>query len=130
MKIASADESSNHKEQKEIIIDLDSSALRGGEHAEIDIKKETREYELLIPNEAVRKDINNSYVFILQEKKGTLGKEYYIQKVNIFCADADDSQTAVSEGLMWDEKIVCSSDKMVFEGDRVKLGTDSNNGGL
>lgn len=131
IRTTSADESSNQKkEQKEVVIDLESPSLRGGEHAGIDIKKETRGYELLIPNEAVRKDKNQTCVYILQEKKGALGKEYYIQKVSIFCADADDSKTAVSKGLMWNEKIVCSSDKMVFEGDRVKLGTDNNNGGL
>lgn len=130
IRTTSADETSNQKkEQKEVVIDLQSPSLRGGEHAEIDIKKKTRGYELLIPNQAVRKDKNQTCVYILQEKKGALGKEYYIQKVNIFCVDADDSKTAVSEGLMWDEKIVCSSDKMVFEGDRVKL-TDNNNGGL
>jgi len=120
---ASAEKSGNgNNEQKDLIIDLASEALRGGEHAEIHIKKETKRYEMLIPNEAVRKDKNETCVFILHEKKGALGKEYYIQKVSIFCTDSDDSQTAVSSGLLGYEIIVCSSDKTLLEGDRVKLG--------
>lgn len=129
IRITPADQSGNNKkEQKDVIIDIEFASLRGGEHAKVYIKRETKRYEVLIPNEAIKKDKGQTYVFILHEKKGALGKEYYIQKVKIFCADSDDSKTAVADGLMWNEKIVCSSDKVLSEGDRVKVGTESNKG--
>ncbi len=118
----------NEKEQKEVIIDIESQTLKGGEHAQIHIKKATKKYAMLLPNEAVRKDKNDRYVFISEERDGALGKEYFIQKIKIFCEDSDDSQTAVSGGLFLSDQVVCSSDKIVSEGDRVKLTTDNNSG--
>ncbi|MEN6390168.1 MAG: hypothetical protein ABFD04_07090 [Syntrophomonas sp.] len=110
--------------KKDIYIDIASTSLAGGEHAEIHIKKETRTFAMLLPNEAVHKENENAYVYVLKEKDGALGREYYINKVKIFCEDSDDSHTAVSGGLILADKVVLSSDRTFSVGDRVKPVND------
>ncbi|EMS69013.1 membrane-fusion protein [Ruminiclostridium cellobioparum subsp. termitidis CT1112] len=117
----------NNNLQKVIVIDLELKTLVGGEHADIYLKKETKNYEMLIPNEAVREERNDYYVFVIKESEGPLGKEYYIQKIKVFCEASDDSYTAVSGGLLFSDRVVFSSDKPLSEGDRVRI-TKGNKG--
>lgn len=123
---SSGETGNNQGDEKEVIIDIQSSTLMGGEHGEVHFKKETRRYEALIPNEAVRKENNKPCVFIVKEKDGALGKEYYIKKIPVYCADSDDSQTAVSKGLYSFDQVACSSDKAINDGDRVRLAADND----
>lgn len=120
----------NSNPNKEIAIDIESRILMGGERAEIYVKKETKSYEMLLPNEAVRKEKNNFYVLVLKESDGPLGKEYYAQKIKIFCEDSDDSYTAVSGGLIFSDKVIFSSDKPLSDGDRVKITKSNNESGV
>lgn len=123
----SAEESSyDENGQKDVLIDIQSQNLRGGERAEIYIEKETQSYEMVIPNEAVRKSSSNSQVLILKESEGAWGKTYYVQEIPIVWEDADDENTAVFKGLTGDETIICSSDKPIADGDRVKVAPEDN----
>lgn len=119
--------SENNASKKEIVIDLQLKTLVGGEYADIYLKKGTKDYEMLLPNEAVRKEKNNYFVMVIKENEGPLGREYHIQKIKIFCDDSDASHTAVSGGLIFSDKVVFSSDKPLSEGDRVKI-TKGNQG--
>lgn len=112
----------DEKDKMNLFIDFDVRDLKGGEQGEIHITKETQTYEVLIPNEAVRQSKTDFFVFLIKEKNGPLGNEYYVQKANIFCGGSDSSHTVVTDGLYEWDKIIVSSDKPISEGDRVKLG--------
>lgn len=110
------------EEKKDIFIELDSANLKGGEHAEIHIVKETKYYEMLIPNEGIRKDNNkNLHVLILQERDGVFGKEYYVQKSRVFSEGSDNLNTAIVNGLSFLDKVIIGSSRPISNGSRVKL---------
>ena len=65
---------------------------------------------------------NRSYVYVVKEREGILGMEYYVEQLNVRIADENDSWTAL-EGAALDkeDKIISSSTKEVKNGDIVRL---------
>lgn len=114
-----ADNQESKGEKKDVSMDIPSDGLTGGETGTADIKRNTDAYELLVPNSAIGQDSGGNFVYILKYRKGPLGNEYYIRKVNITAADNDDSKTAVTSGLTGAEMIVTGSDKQLSDGMRV-----------
>lgn len=115
------DNNENSEDKKDIYINLQSEDLKGGEQAKLHIQKETQRYDMLIPNEGIRKDNKGYYVLILKEKDGVFGKEYYVQKSMIYCDGFDNTNTAVTNGLFPLDKVVIKSSKPISSGCRVKL---------
>lgn len=104
---------------------FDVPDLRGGELAEISIKKESSIYDSIVPNTAIRLDTNGrKYVYVIKEKKSSIGREFYLQKAFIYIRASDKLNTAVADGLNPFEKVVVESDRPVFAGDRVKIQRD------
>lgn len=120
---AGADAAESREELKEIRLSLQDKRLQGGERGEFIISKKSSSPATLLPAGAVREDENGSYVLVVQEKKGTLGTEYYLQKAYVEAGDADEESVAIASGVTLLDKVVVFSNKPVADGDRV-LQTD------
>lgn len=104
---------------------LDDADLKGGELAEISIKKESGIYNTIVPNSAIREDQNGrKFVFVIKERESSLGREFYLQRAFIYVKASDKLNTAVEDGLNPFEKVVIESSRPVFAGDRVKIQRD------
>ena len=111
-------ENSRHNgEEKDLWIDVSLEGLSGGEKGEIYLSKKTKPYDTLVPNSAVYDDTSGSYVFVLESRKGPLGTENYLQKVNVNVEDSDREMSALTDGVMGE--VVWQSNKPVEDGDRV-----------
>lgn len=96
--------------------------LKIGQKVDVAVKKESKQYPVLIPNGSVVDEGGRKYIFILKERKGVLGTETYVQKVEITVQEEGDLYSAVaSSGFMGDEKIVVFSSKALSDGLQVKL---------
>lgn len=115
----------NDKEEnidvRTVIVDLDTAELTGGEAGELYIRKSIDSYDYMIPRSALRESSDGDYVFILIEKEGPLGSEYYVVKQKVTVGDSDYSFTGIYSGLMGDERIITSSNKDLSDGCRVML---------
>ncbi|MEN6314141.1 MAG: HlyD family efflux transporter periplasmic adaptor subunit [Clostridiaceae bacterium] len=106
----------------EISASFEGAGLKGGEMIEIEITRESEFSDTIIPNSAVRKDVNGrDFVYVVKERESSLGKEYYLQKAFIYIKASDMKETAVASGLFPFECVVAESDRPVTAGDRVKL---------
>lgn len=104
-------------------LDVESEKLQGGEYAKIKIQKQTEEYNIIIPNEAIVREGMHNYVWIVQSRQGSLGIEYFSVKVRVIIADFDDYHTAIAKGLdmiMPVAPVVVSSDKNLAVNGRVR----------
>ena len=111
-------ENSRHNgEEKDLWIDVSLEGLSGGEKGEIYLSKKTKPYDTLVPISAVYDDTSGSYVFVLESRKGPLGTENYLQKVNVNVEDSDREMSALTDGVMGE--VVWQSNKPVEDGDRV-----------
>ncbi|GBF33691.1 Co/Zn/Cd efflux system membrane fusion protein [Desulfocucumis palustris] len=111
-------ENSQHNgDEKDLWIDVSLEGLTGGEKGEIYLSKKTKPYATLVPNSAVYNDSSGSYVFVLESRKGPLGTENYLQKVEVNVEDSDNVKSALTDMVMGE--VVMQSNKPVEDGDRV-----------
>jgi len=111
-------ENSQHNgEEKDLWIDVSLEGLTGGEKGEIYLSKKTKPYATLVPNSAVYDDNSGSYLFVLESRKGPLGTENYLQKVEVNVEDSDNQTSALTDMVMGE--VMMQSNKPVEDGDRV-----------
>ncbi|MTI65245.1 MAG: efflux RND transporter periplasmic adaptor subunit [Firmicutes bacterium] len=107
--------------KKTIIIDLGKKELSGEEVGTLFVRKEIDSYKYIIPRSSLYEDNKGKYIFVLNEKKGPLGKEYFVTKKTITIGDSDNRYIGVNSGLTGEEKIVIRSDKDLYDGSEVFL---------
>ena len=107
--------------KKDAVIDIPPDGLAGGESGTAYIKKNIGSYKTLVSNSAVGQDSSGYFVYVLKERKGPLGNEFYVQKVTVSTGDSDNIRTAVLSGISAMDKVVTDSDKALSGNARVLL---------
>lgn len=107
--------------KKLVTVGLEDHNLKGGEVVEVYIKKPIGSYKYLVPRQALRTDEKGKFVFILEERQGPLGKEYYVVRNGVTEGDSDNNNVGIFSGLMGGERIVVRSSKPISEGSLVTL---------
>ena len=78
-------------------------------------------YRLCIPAAAVHSEDNRNYVYVLKEREGILGQEYYVDEMNVSVIDKNDNWAAIEEGTVDKEsRIILSATKEVKTGESVR----------
>ncbi len=80
-----------------------------------------KEYEQIIPLEALREDMNEAYCLVLAEEEQMLGTVQVARRVPVTVLEKDARSAAVTSALTSDDQVIASSEKYVSEGDRVRL---------
>ncbi|NBD26291.1 efflux RND transporter periplasmic adaptor subunit [Paenibacillus glycinis] len=94
--------------------------LRGGERAKVKLSETGGDQLILVPNEAVHKNAEGTYVFTLRAEEGPLGNAYYAVETPVKAVDANEYVTAVSEGLFEQQEIIVNSSDFIMDGVRVR----------
>lgn len=93
-----------------------------GESGSLDITKKEEKRKISVPLQALHKENGSYYVFTVSEQKTILGTERVVTRKEVTVADKNDKFATLGEGdLTEQEKIVTYSDKIVKEGDVVRL---------
>lgn len=92
-----------------------------GDYATFSIKKESEEYQNILPLTAIRQDSRGYYCLGIRTKESILGEELKAERINITLIDKDDTQAAVEGAIRPDTKIIVTSEKDVLANDRVRL---------
>lgn len=80
-----------------------------------------KEYEQIIPLDALREDMDEAYCLVLAEEEQMLGTVQVARRVPVTVLKKDAKSAAVTSGLTPDDQVIASSEKYVSEGDRVRL---------
>ncbi|MFZ5966467.1 MAG: efflux RND transporter periplasmic adaptor subunit [Bacillota bacterium] len=107
--------------KKDVSIDIPSEGLVGGEIGTADIKKSIGSYNVLVPNSAVGQDNYGFFVYVLKERKGPLGNEFYVERVSVSIGDSDNTKTAVLSGVNNSDKVISDSNKQLSDGSPVMV---------
>jgi len=95
--------------------------VNAGETFEITLEKITEASFILVPNSCVNQDNDGYFVYQIKRRKGFLGQEYYIERLNIFIGDSDHKNTIVIRGITFFVPIVLVSDKVISDGQTILL---------
>ena len=77
-------------------------------------------YPAIVPNSAIRQDVNGLFVLILRETRTPLGNRYVTERVNVTLLDRDDANAAVSGGIAEGDTVIVNSSKPLAPGLQVK----------
>lgn len=109
-------------EQEKIVrIRFTAEDVTGGETFEVLFQKESEASYILVPNAAVNKDKDGYYLKQLKRRDGIMGKEYYLDRIDIYIGDSDSQNTSVIRGITFLEPVLLSSNKTAVVGDVVLL---------
>lgn len=104
----------------EVYIDLPEGKGTPGLSATMIHTESGEKYPCCISPSAIHKENSRSYVYVVQEREGILGMEYYVEEVSVRILDENDSWAAIEGALDSESRIIVSSTKEVHNGDIVR----------
>lgn len=73
-----------------------------------------------IPTLALHKENNRTFVYVVSEREGILGMEYYVEEINVKVIDQNDDWAAIEGGLSNESRVIISSTDEICKGDIVR----------
>lgn len=105
----------------DVSIELPEGVLEAGTSAEIEIVQKSKNYNTVLPVQALHEEQNVYYVFIVQEEQGVMGTELVVKRYEVEVLDKNSTNAALAEGMLTgDQDIVKSSSRVIEDGSRVR----------
>jgi len=104
-----------------------SGNVDNGDSVSFAIGEKNANYDVVVPNSAIRSDTKGNFVLVITAKNSPLGNRYYASRVDVEVIASDDLNTAVSGALSNMDSVITTSAKNapVAAGDQVRL-SDTN----
>lgn len=114
-------ESSTMPGNYEVYIDLPEGTGVPGMSGVMSHAEQGEKHSCCVTPAAVYKEGAKNYVYVVKERDGILGKEYYAEQVNVRILDENESWVAVEGALDQDSVIISSSTKELKNGEVIRL---------
>lgn len=95
--------------------------VQSGQSLSLSVGQKSADYELVVPNSAIREDNNGKFILIVESKSSPLGNRYIATRVDVEVVASDDTHTAISAGLYGYEYVITTATKPVEAGKQVRL---------
>lgn len=95
--------------------------VQSGQSLSLSVGQKSSEYELVVPNSAIREDNNGKFILIVESKSSPLGNRYIATRIDVEVLASDDTHTAISAGLYGYEYVITTATKPVEAGKQVRL---------
>ncbi len=120
-KISYLAESEGNPERYEALIPLPEGTGVPGASGVVSHSESGEKYRLCLPADAVYSEKDRNYVYVLKEREGILGQEYYVDEMNVKVIDKNDNWAAIEEGAVDKEsRIILSATKEIKKGETVR----------
>lgn len=106
---------------KTVKITVASDDVTAGETFDITFEKNSATSYTLVPNGALNQDDDGYFLNLIKRRDGILGKEYYVERLDVYIGNSDSKNTAIVKGITFFEPVVLVSDKPVTAGDVINL---------
>lgn len=113
-------ESENMPGNYEIYINLPEGTGTPGLSGVMRRTETGEKYPNCLPPSAVHRDNTRSYIYLVKEREGILGMEYYVEELNVKILDENDNWVAVEGAIDSESQIVLSATKEVRNGEIVR----------
>lgn len=98
-----------------------TGSIVAGQTLNISVGQKSANYDLIVPNSAIREDSNGKFILIVESKSSPLGNRYVASRVDVEVIASDDTRSAVSGALYGYEYVITTSTKPVEAGKLVRL---------
>jgi len=110
----------NPAQQKVLTFDVTGSVV-AGQSLTVSVGQKSANYDYIVPNSAIREDNNGQFILIVESKPSPLGTRYTASRVDVQVIASDDTQSAITGGIMGYEFVITTSTKPVQAGELVRL---------
>ena len=100
---------------------LPEGSYSSGMPAQLFMSRKSETYQNCLPLTALRSDSGGDHVFVLRRQSSVLGTEWVIARVDITVKERDSQMMYVDGALTYSDQVVISSNKIISEGDRVRI---------
>lgn len=108
-------------QKKLLTFDVVGDDVSPGQTLNLSVGQKSANYDLIVPNSAIREDNNGKFILIVESKSSPLGTRYTASRVDVEVIASDDTQSAVSGALYGYEFVITTSTKPVEAGKLVRL---------
>lgn len=111
----------NPGESKVLTFDLKGEDVVAGQSLTLSVGSKSQNYEVIVPNAAVRQDSQGKFVLVVNSKSTPLGNRYYVNRVDVDVQATDDDNSAVKGMITTGDFVVMTSTAPLKSGDQVRL---------
>lgn len=110
----------SNPQQRLVVFDV-TGDVQAGQSLSLSVGQKSANYDVVVPNSAIREDNNGKFILIVESKSSPLGNRYIATRVDVEVLASDDTMSAVSGGLYGYESVITTSTKPVEAGKQVRL---------
>ena len=107
-------------QKKLLTFDITGDEVTPGQSLNVSVGQKSANYDLIVPNSAIREDSNGKFILIVESKSSPLGNRYIATRVDVQVLAEDDTNAAVS-GLAQGDYVITTSSKPLEAGTQVRL---------
>ena len=107
--------------KKLLTFKIESTEVAPGQKINLAIGERSVDYDLVVPNSAIKTDSNGKFILVVTSKSSPLGNRYMVSRVDVTVTAQDDNYSAISAAVNGDEYVVTTSTAMIKAGDQVRL---------
>ena len=110
-----------HSQGKTVTITVLSDEVNEGETFIVTFEENTAANFILVPNSSINQDNDGYFIYQIKRRRGIMGEEYYLERLNVYIGDSDHQNTIVIRGITFLDPIVLTSNKALSAGMTVSL---------
>ena len=110
----------NPQSNKVLTFELEGDVQSGAELT-LSVGSKSANYDILVPNSAIKSDSNGSFVLAVEAKNSPLGSRYIAKRVSVEVLASDDNNSAIIAELGNGDFVITTSSAPIKNGDQVRL---------
>lgn len=111
---------SDPAKKKSLTFSVDGD-VTDGQSISVSVGQKSQNYDLIVPNSAIKEDNNGKFILIVESKSSPIGNRYIATRVDVQVLAKDDTKSAISGALQGWEYVITTSSKPINPGDQVRM---------
>ncbi len=107
--------------QKKLLEFTVTGSVVDGQTLNVSVGDKSANYDMIVPNSAIREDNNGKFILIVETKSSPLGNRYKASRVDVEVLASDDTKSAISGAVYGYEFVITTSNKPVEAGQLIRL---------
>lgn len=112
---------SNPSENKMLMFSISGENVVAGQSLNVSVGQKSAQYDLVVPNSAIREDNSGKFILIIEAKNSPIGTRYTATRVDVQVVASDDTKSAITGALYGYEYVITTSTKPIQPGQQVRL---------
>lgn len=111
----------NPGQGKIVTLDVRGDYITPGQNISVSVGEKSANYDMIVPNSAIREDNNGKFVLLVETKSSPLGNRYIATRADVKVVASDDTKSAITGDLYAWSYVITTATAPVEAGQQVRL---------